>query len=106
MRFAGSFSPSIISRIVVTLRGETHHASRLGAAMLTAAGKTEWIATGARAYEQLAVRMAEDIAAVRLSRVALRAAVEQSALMDVDAYLAAFTAEIERLWAERGDFSR
>ena len=91
---------------VVSLRGETHHASRLGAAMLTAAGKTEGIATGARAYEQLAVRMAEDIAAVRLSRAALRAEVEKSALMDVDAYLAAFTAEIERLWAERGDFSR
>ena len=90
---------------VVSLRGETHHASRLGAAMLTAAGKTEWIATGARAYEQLAVRMAEDIAAVRLSRAALRAEVEKSALMDGAAYLSAVTGEIERMWAERGDFA-
>ena len=91
---------------VVSLRGETHHASRLGAAMLTAAGKSAWIAEDARAYENLAVRMAEDIAAVRASRTALRAEVEKSALMDGAAYLSAATGEIERVWAERGDFAR
>ncbi len=90
---------------VVTLRGETHHASRLGAAMLTAAGHADWIAEDARAYEQLAVQMAEDIAAVRARRSALRTEVEASALMDACAYLAAFTSEIERLWAQRGVFA-
>ena len=91
---------------VVSLRGETHHASRLGAAMLTAAGKSAWIAEDARAYENLAVRMAEDIAAVRASRATLRAEVEKSALMDRASYLSAVTDAIERIWAERGDFAR
>ena len=91
---------------VVSLRGETHHASRLGAAMLTAAGKSAWIAEDARTYENLAVRMAEDIAVVRASRTALRAEVEKSALMDRASYLSAVTDAIERIWAERGDFAR
>ena len=91
---------------VVTLRGETHHASRLGAAMLTAAGKATWIAEDVRGYEQLAVRMVEDIAAVRANRAALRAEVEKSALMDGASYLAAFSGEMERLWTEHGDFAR
>ena len=91
---------------VVSLRGETHHASRLGASMLTAAGKSAWIADDVRSYENLAVRMAEDIADVRARRAALRAEMEKSALMDGAAYLGAFTCEIERLWAERGDFVR
>ena len=91
---------------VVSLRGETHHASRLGTAMLTAAGKSAWIAEDARTYENLAVRMAEDIAVVRASRTALRAEVEKSALMDGAAYLSAVMDAIERIWAERGDFAR
>ena len=91
---------------IVSLRGETHHASRLGAAMLTAAGKSAWIAEDARTYENLAVRMAEDIAAVRASRAALRAEVEKSALTDGASYLSAVTGEIERLWVQRGDFAR
>ena len=88
---------------VITLRGEIHHASRLGAAMLTAAGHADWIAEDARAYEQLAVQMAEDIVAVRARRAGLRAEVEASALMDGASYLSAVTGEIERLWAARGD---
>ena len=91
---------------VITLRGETHHASRLGAAMLTAAGKAAWIAESAQAYERLALQMAEHLGEVRANRAALRAEVEASALMDGAEYLSAFTSEIERLWAERGDFVR
>ena len=52
------------------------------------------------------MRMAEDIAAVRASRTALRAEVEKSALTDGASYLSAVTGEIERLWVQRGDFSR
>ena len=91
---------------VITLCGETYHAARLGASMLTAAGHAEWIADDVRAYERLALRMAEDIARVRLCREALRAEVEASALMDRASYLSAFASEMERLWAERGDFVR
>ena len=91
---------------VITLRGETHHASRLGAAMLAAAGKEAWIAESAQAYERLALQMAEHLWEVRANRAALRAEVEASALMDGAEYLSAFTSEIERLWAERGDFVR
>ena len=50
--------------------------------------------------------MAEDIAAVRASRAALRGEVEKSALMDGTSYLSAVTDAIERIWAERGDFAQ
>ena len=89
---------------VITLRGETHHASRLGATMLTTAGHADWIAEDAHSYERLAVQMAAEIATVRANRAALRADVEASALMDGASYLRAFTDMIECLWA--GDFVR
>ena len=89
---------------VITLRGETHHASRLGATMLTTAGHADWIAEDAHSYERLAVQMAAEIATVRANRAALRADVEASALMDGASYLGAFTDMIECLWA--GDFVR
>ena len=90
---------------VISLRSETH-SSRLGASMLSAAGHTEWIAEDARAYERLAVEMAENIDAVRANRAALRTDLEASALMDEKAYLKAFSAEIERMWEKYGDFKR
>ena len=90
---------------VISLRSETH-SSRLGASMLSAAGHTEWIAEDARAYERLAVEMAENIDAVRANRAALRRDLEASALMDEKAYLKAFSAEIERMWEKYGDFKR
>ena len=74
--------------------------------MLTAAGKAAWIAESAQAYERLALQMAEHLGEVRANRAALRAEVEASALMNGAEYLSAFTSEIERLWAERGDFVR
>ena len=74
--------------------------------MLSAAGHTEWIAEDARAYERLAVEMAENIDAVRANRAALRRDLEASALMDEKAYLKAFSAEIERMWEKYGDFKR
>ena len=89
---------------VITFRGETHHASRLGATMLTAAGKAAWIAENTPSYEQLAVQMAEDITSVRAHRTALRKEMEASALMDGASYLEAFTNMIDRLWS--GDFVR
>ena len=87
---------------IVTLEGTTH-AGRLGASILTAARQTEWIAADTRAYERIAVGLAEDIAAVRSGRSALRTALEKSPLMDVSSYTDNVWSAIESAWAKYGD---
>ena len=86
----------------VTLEGVTH-AGRLGASILTAARQTEWIAPDVRAYERIAVRLGEDITAVRSGRSALRTALEKSPLMDVASYTEHVFAVLESAWAKYGD---
>ena len=90
---------------LVTLEGTTH-AGRLGASILTAARQTEWIAADTHAYERIAVHLAEDIAAVRRGRSALRTAIEKSPLMDAAAYAACARELIEAAWAKYGDGAR
>ena len=87
---------------IVTLEGTTH-AGRLGASILTAARQTEWIAADTRAYERIAAGLAEDIAAVRSGRSALRTALEKSPLMDVSSYTDNVWSAIESAWAKYGD---
>ena len=89
----------------VTLAGTTH-ASRLGASVLAAAQQTEWIAADPHAYERIAVRLAEDIAAVRSGRSALRTAIEKSPLMNSSAYVSGAWELIEAAWAKYGDAAR
>ena len=58
---------------------------------------------GTRAYERIAVSLAEDIAAVRSGRSALRTALEKSPLMDVSSYTDNVWSAIESAWAKYGD---
>ena len=86
---------------VVTLCGETHTARR-SASVLAAAGQTQWIASDARAYERIACALAEDVAALRTRRTALRDAVLASPLTDSAAYTASVAAALDSYWDAHG----
>ena len=86
---------------VVTLCGETHTARR-SASVLAAAGQTQWIASDARAYERIACALAEDVAALRTRRAALRDAVLASPLTDLSAYTASVAAVLDGYWDAHG----
>jgi len=86
---------------VVSLRGR-RHAARVGASLLTALGRPEWIAETANDFVAAARRLATappDLAARRALRETMRA----SPLMDRDRFAAAFTAALEGLRFGRPD---
>ena len=86
---------------VVTLCGETHTARR-SASVLATAGQTQWIASDARAYERMVCALAEDVAALRTRRTALRDAVLASPLTDSAAYTASVAAALDSYWDAHG----
>ena len=86
---------------VVTLCGETHTARR-SASVLAAAGQMQWIAADARAYERISCALAEDVAALRTRRAALRDAVLASPLTDLAAYTASVAEALDSYWDVHG----
>ena len=64
---------------VVTLAGD-RHASRVGASLLTALGRPEWIATQPDDYVAIAARLAEDRERLVVERAGLRELMQQSVL--------------------------
>jgi predicted O-linked N-acetylglucosamine transferase (SPINDLY family) len=70
---------------VVTLRG-ARHAARVGASILTHMGRAEWIAADMQAYQQIAVELATDLAALAEQRRSLRAALRGSTLCDASGF--------------------
>ncbi len=83
---------------VVTLAGRTH-ASRVGASLLSAAGRAEWIAGDAGSYARIAAGIGStgrDAGA----REALRAEFLGSALCDAPAFARAFGEAIRRAWCD------
>ena len=86
---------------VVTLCGETHTARR-SASVLAAAGQMQWIAADARAYECISCALAEDVAALRTRRAALRDAVLASPLTDLAAYTASVAEALDSYWDAHG----
>jgi predicted O-linked N-acetylglucosamine transferase (SPINDLY family) len=71
---------------------------RFGAAILTAAGKTEWIATSTDDYVERAVALAQDVAALEAARVSLRESMRASPLLDHAAFAAAMEAAYRDMW--------
>ena len=78
---------------VVTLRGD-RHASRVGASLLSAAGKSEWIAETKLEY----VETARTLSKSRPSRADLRAALAASSLMDVRYHVSAWENAYCDIW--------
>jgi protein O-GlcNAc transferase len=88
---------------VVTLAGD-RHMSRVGASLLTALGRPQWIANSGEDYVRIAAALAGDRKQLAGIRAALRAEVAASPLGQHEAQAARFGAAIRdcwRQWCER-----
>jgi predicted O-linked N-acetylglucosamine transferase (SPINDLY family) len=81
---------------VVTLRGD-RHCARVGASLLTAIGRPEWIARDWAEY----VEIAGALTAARPDRRTVRAQMAASPLLDHAGQAARFAAALRRCWVER-----
>lgn len=86
---------------VVSLRGRTH-TSRMGASLLTAIGKSEWVADSDDAYVATAVRIAADADGRARWRANARTHIRDSALCDEAGFARDFEAALMRAWSEAG----
>jgi protein O-GlcNAc transferase len=86
---------------VITLAGD-RHAARVGASLLTAIGRPEWIAQSEEEYVRRAVQLAGDGALRRQLRTGLREQMRASVLLDHPAQAARFGAALERCWEIAG----
>jgi predicted O-linked N-acetylglucosamine transferase (SPINDLY family) len=82
---------------VVCLAGN-RHAARVSASLLNAIGKSEFIAQSAQEYVAIAVRLAQDRAALEQLRFSLRETMRQSPLLDAAAYSDRFYAALRQCW--------
>ena len=78
---------------IVTLAGRPS-VGRIGSAILTGLGRTEWIADDERGYVDRVVALAADLPALARERAGLRARMQASALMDE----AGFVREVEQAY--------
>jgi protein O-GlcNAc transferase len=83
---------------VVTLLGD-RHASRVGASLLTAVGRSDWIAANPSEYVQIAVRLAGDAGRLCRFRLGLRNTVRGSVLMDHAGQAARLGSVLRSAWA-------
>jgi protein O-GlcNAc transferase len=82
---------------VVTLRGD-RHMSRVGASLLTAVGRAEWIANSPDDYARIAAGLAGDRSRLTAIREGLRAAVAGSALGQHPAQAKRFGDAVRACW--------
>jgi predicted O-linked N-acetylglucosamine transferase (SPINDLY family) len=75
------------------------HAQRVGASLLTAAGRPEWIASTADEFVAKAAALAADTPGLAHTRATLRAQLAASTLCDARAFAARFQAAARRAWA-------
>ncbi|MCX6951156.1 MAG: hypothetical protein NTV51_03080, partial [Verrucomicrobia bacterium] len=83
---------------VVSLVGD-RHMSRVGASLLTAVGRAEWLAQNADDYVRIATGLAGDPARLAAERSGLRAALAASPLLDHAGQAARFGAALRQCWA-------
>jgi protein O-GlcNAc transferase len=86
---------------VVALEG-SNFVSRMGASFLRSLGQPGWVAGDEDGYVAAAVALAQQAAAVRQGRAALRQQMAGSALCDMDRYVLDFQGLLERMWAQHG----
>jgi protein O-GlcNAc transferase len=82
---------------VVTLAGD-RHASRVGASLLTAIGRLEWIAHSPADYRQIAAGVAAAWPRTQAARQELREGMKRSALCDHPGQALRFGAALRDLW--------
>lgn len=84
---------------VVVLEGDRHGA-RVGASLLRAAGRPQWVTGTEDDYVALAARLGADRSALAAERATLRSDLRQSVLLDGAAYAARFHAALRQAWTE------
>lgn len=84
---------------VVSLRGD-RHVSRVGASLLTAVGREEWIADSPEDYLKRARDLASDLPRLAATRAGLRDQLRQSALCDHAGQAARFGEALRACWVE------
>jgi predicted O-linked N-acetylglucosamine transferase (SPINDLY family) len=87
---------------VVTLRGRTH-TSRMGASILNAIGRPDWVADTDDGYVGTITRLAGDVDALAQWRAQARTAIAASALFDEAGFTREFESLLERAWAQVGE---
>jgi predicted O-linked N-acetylglucosamine transferase (SPINDLY family) len=85
---------------VITLAGQGHRA-RVGASLLTAVDRPEWIATDENQYADLATSLGATVQVLRSQRAQLRASLVNSPLCDAPAFARRFEALLTTLAAPR-----
>jgi predicted O-linked N-acetylglucosamine transferase (SPINDLY family) len=86
---------------LMTRRGLTH-TSRMGASLLTAVGKTDWIADDDEGFAAVAARLAADLGQRSAWRQEARRILPHSELMDEAGFVDCYEASLQRAWAEVG----
>ncbi len=84
---------------VVSLRGRTH-ASRMGASILSAIGRADWVASDDAGYVERAVALATDLAGLAAWRAAAREHLRAGPLLDRAQFTRDFESAIERAWQQ------
>lgn len=82
---------------VITLCG-VHHAARVGASLLTAANKIEWIAYSEEEYVEKAIKQAENIETLKSTRLKQRDHIKSSPLLNSKAFVVALENEYQKIW--------
>ncbi len=82
---------------VVVLEGDRHGA-RVGASLLRAADRAEFIAQNADEFVAVATKLAQDRAALQTIREGMRAGLQASVLLDAPAYATRFHGAIRSCW--------
>lgn len=85
---------------VVSLAGHVH-AGRVGASLLAAVGRPEWVATTPASLIALAKHLASDIAMLAGTRRSLREQMTRSALCDAKRFAGSFEALLQEEWRKR-----
>lgn len=85
---------------VLSLAGK-HHAGRVGASLLSAAGLTDWLAGSPEAFVAAAQARAADLAGLDLLRGKLRNLVADSALCDADSFVHRLEDVMLQAWGSR-----
>jgi len=82
---------------VVSKRGD-RHASRVGASLLTALGRPQWIAENTDDYIRIAAELARDRATLATIRGSLRGELQRSVLMDGPGQAQRFAEALHQCW--------
>jgi predicted O-linked N-acetylglucosamine transferase (SPINDLY family) len=86
---------------LLTRRGATH-VSRMGASLLAAVDRRDWVAADDEGFVALAARVAGDAAALQRWRAGARGHLQSSALFDQAGFARAFEAALDGAWDRQG----